>query len=159
MMENNSAWLKLAEGETLETLPLFIKEIIALQKTKEEFTTALAACAIGALHSALKESGLVLSEEGIEDVLFIFLRHWWNLQSSPYLRFTDFEAMLIPGSDADFDKTIPEFAWKNVQSQAKAIMDNLHNPMLSDLKISVMYEQWLQKIIDGEIPYGYRIEE
>lgn len=63
----------------------------------------------------------------------------------------DYENMLFPQYRSHFTKTISASIWRHLQSEAKK---NLAEPR----GVSEVRAHW-QSIVDGRVPFGYRVEE
>ena len=67
------------------------------------------------------------------------------------LRLIDYDNMLYPQYECDFDKVIDETTWKLLQEKAKEKLERVTDAHPNVIK------HW-QSIVDGEIPFGYNIK-
>lgn len=82
---------------------------------------------------------------------------WWELAEhltsfKRPCRILDFNNMLYPQYQDDFEKRISQNAFEHLQTEAKKMLGNEQRAR-ADLK-----KHW-QSIVDGKIPFGYTVEK
>ena len=71
--------------------------------------------------------------------------------SETALKLIDYDNMLYPQYECDFDKVIDEALWKTLQEKAKEKLEKVPDAHPNVIK------HW-QSIVDGEVPFGYKIK-
>ena len=62
----------------------------------------------------------------------------------------DYDDMLYPQYDDKFDKTINTHTFNTLQNEAKKLLEDTAHP--------VVKAHW-QSIVDGVVPFGYKIKD
>lgn len=155
-MKVHEEWYKEAENQTLETLPDFLKKLS--ENYEHDYGTtchALGAAAVAAAY-AMNESpasygGITGFQAGA--VMWSFIRNWNYKSNKCGLKIFNYDNMLYPQYEDDFEKTIDKDVWKLIQEEALSLLRNS-----SDFASNNVVNHW-KSIIDGNIPFGYKIEE
>lgn len=154
-MKEQEQWYKDAKEVRAESLHFFINHLI--NDYEHDYGTichAIAAASIAAAHAVNRSS----SEGGITGfqagaVMWEFIQHWGVFPSNALLKIQDQSDMLYPQNVGKFT-TISKSTWKELQKRA-------NNKLAFTTKDEVHEEvsdHW-QSIADGEVPFGYSIEE
>ncbi len=138
-------------GHTLDELPTFITTMMNESLGYGSVCCAVAASAIAAAWTANKHEhgGITGFQAGA--VMWEFVRQWNYKSNKIGLSITDYDHLLFPQYEADFDKTISPAQWKLLQKEAE---DNL----ATDRAVGVVRSHW-QSIVDGVIPFGFSVKE
>lgn len=94
------------------------------------------------------EFGLTGFQAGF--VMWDFIHDWQYRGNECGLRIIDFDKMLYPQYDYQFEKTISKDTWEALQRRAKEELedrDSLHPNV----------EAHMQSIADGKVPFGYTV--
>jgi hypothetical protein len=143
-------WYEDAKGQTLATLPEFLRHLS--EDYGHDYGTichAVSASAIAAA-SALNASpcgGITGFQAGC--VMWSFIQHWMHLEGA--MKLVEYDNMLYPQYAHKFAPTISKEIFASLQKQAReklAKADGAHPNVLA---------HW-QRIVDGEVPFGYEIE-
>ena len=121
--------------------------------TKQELDVCVDAMK-AAMLTEMAKMGKNRSFEDEGEIMWHLIRRFTNKEDSPYLKILDFSAMLSPLGDEISELTIPSWAWLNVKFRAQQIMDYTKE---KDYKLAPMVKAHLEKILNDEIPYGYRV--
>jgi len=121
----------------------FVLKVEDLTEIKEQLEPedAAALIAMCAFRASLNDA-----EEG--RALWRFIRYITEIEMP--LQIVDFTGMLFPGNEAYYSKSLTPTAFKMIQQQA-ALM--IANEKYDDEE----HKEWLQKIADGQMPYGYSV--
>ena len=68
------------------------------------------------------------------------------------MQIIDFTAMLFPNNEEYFKREMPVVAYELIQKAAQQMLDK------KDYQ-NEEHKQWLEAIVKGEIPYGWKIKE
>jgi len=143
-------WYEEAKPLTLETLPEFLRKLS--EDYEHDYGTichALAAGAIGTMWALNKTEQGGITGFQASCIMWSFIAKWMHYEEP--LRLVKFGEMLYPQYDHHFDPTITESTWKWLQEQAKK---NLEKGGGSDN----VKKHW-QSIVDGRVPFGYRVKD
>lgn len=107
--------------------------------------------------AALATSWYLSNEFGITGfqagfVMWDFIRDWNFSNNKCGLKIIDYDDMLYPQYDYEFEKTISRETFKELQKQAE---ENLINEKY--VHPNVVYH-WLS-IVGGKVPFGYKIKD
>ena len=108
----------------------------------------------GAMLTEMAKMGKNRSFEDEGEIMWAYIRRATRKEDSPYLKILDFSAMLSPLGEEICELTMPEWAWENIKNRAQQIMDYTKE---KDYNLAPMVKTHLEKILNDEIPYGYRI--
>ena len=81
--------------------------------------------------------------------LWRFIRYMTEIQMP--LKIVDFTYMLFPGNEKYYANILTPTAFNIIQRQASAMLENNN---YEDEK----HKKWLEKIANGQMPYGYSLE-
>ena len=143
-------WYKQGEGMTLDKLPEFINHL--LNDYTHDYGTICHAIAAGTVATAWAmnndpHGGITGFQAGA--VMWEFVRNWMH-EDGP-MKLVRYDNMLYPQYDDNFDKVISKETFEYLQEKAK---ENLER---GEAHPSVM-AHW-QSIVDGNVPFGYKIKE
>lgn len=85
-------------------------------------------------------------------VMWDFIRYWNFYNNKCGLKIIDYDDMLYPQYDYKFEKTISIETFKELQKEAK---ENLKNTKSAHPNV---VSHW-KSIVDGKVPFGYKIED
>lgn len=108
--------------------------------------------------AALAVSWYLASEFGITGtqagyVMFDFIRDWQYRSNKSGLKIVDYDKMLYPQCEHDFQKTIYPWTWDTLQAEAKMLLENDGKTTHPDV-----VKHW-ESIVAGNIPFGFTIKE
>lgn len=83
-----------------------------------------------------------------------FIKDWMFTSNRCGLKIVDYDEMLFPQYEHKFEKTINEDTWERLQKEAKYLLEHEVDEFTSDHVI----EHW-KSIVNGEIPFGYKVKE
>jgi len=156
LSENPQDWFEAGKVQTIETLPVFISNLMNREHTQQSLAIALTSCATGAIMAALEISKRTLSKEEHNEVFWTFIREFGNRQNSPYLRLQDMEGFLYPDADSTFEKVIPRSAMTRISAFAENTLKYITE---NNVKVDDNIREHMQKVADGFTPYNYSIIE
>lgn len=151
-MHLEKEWFAEAKKQTLRTLPKFLRKLAKYNHDYGTICHALSAGAVGATYALnrSKHGGITGFQAGF--VMWGFIRQWYKNQNKTGMRLVDYDNMLYPQYEKNFDKIIDPEHWEALQKEAKTQLETETNAH------PAVIEHW-QKIVNGEIPFGYRVEE
>jgi hypothetical protein len=143
-------WYNDARNQRTDTVAEFITRL--MNDYEHDYGTvchALAACAIAAASSADKEEqgGITGFQAGA--VMWQFIQKWMH-EDGP-MRLVKYDKMLYPQYEDDFDKTLSGHTWEWLQNKAG---EKLQDPGGAHPAVAA---HW-QSIVDGTVPFSYRVE-
>lgn len=114
-------WLDRASKATIETLPNFLKEIT--ENYQHDYGTICHAMAIAAIASARAinaspQGGITGFQAGA--IMWEFIREWNYSGNKTGLKLVDYDNLLYPQYEDEFEKAISSGVWENLQKEAKA---------------------------------------
>jgi hypothetical protein len=163
-MKVHEQWYIDAGKVTLETLPEFLRHLT--EDYKHDYGTICRAIAAGAVatawaidHSSV--GGITGFQAGA--VMWEFITHWMSEYKDKPLKLVNYENMLFPQYEDKFDTTISPDTWQYLQKEARRMLDNkpekegVYEVDHSQAHPAVR-KHW-QSIVDGKVPFGYRVRE
>lgn len=150
--ERYEKWYTEAKKQTIETLPAFMKKILNEPQDYGSIVEAIAACAIGAAWAAdHSDSGGITGFQG-SGVMWRFVQSWMCLQDSCGLKLIDYDKMLYPQYEDEFTKkTINKETWNAMRKKAAELW-------LEGSGAERVRDHW-HSIMEGNVPFGYQVEE
>lgn len=151
---NEKQLYKEAIEQTPETIGDFVmKTMCDYPHDYGSVCVAVAACALAGVYAAngLPQGGITGYQAGF--VMWEIVRQLNYRGNKCGLRMIDYDDMLFPQYAHKFEKTISIDTWKLLQEEAKRRLeeDSTHaHPAVID--------HW-KSIVDGVVPFGYKIEE
>jgi hypothetical protein len=145
-------WYKQAEdGMSMDKLPEFLRHLT--EDYIHDYGTICHALSAGAVATCwamnrTKQGGITGFQSSF--IMWGFIRNWL-LDSDGPMRLVRYSHMLFPQHDHDFAQTISADIWKWLQEEAQK---KLGEPGGADH----VRAHW-QSIVDGVVPFGYRVEE
>ena len=145
------SWYSEAAKQTVETLPAFIK-MLNEYPDHDYNTTAYAtsAATLGASWAMAEYYGITGFQAGC--IMWEYIQNWGLSYKNKPLRIVNYDDMLYPMYNYKFT-TIDIRTWKWVQERAKELYND-GNCVACDSVI----DHW-KSIIDGKVPFGYRVME
>lgn len=151
-MHLEKEWYKEAEEQTTDTLNSFINHI--MNDYEHNYGTichALSACALATIYACNKaeQGGITMFQASM--VMWGIVRQLLYPDNKCGLRMIDYDDMLYPQYDDKFDKTIDSYTFNALQNEAKELLekDSAHPHVIA---------HW-QSIVDGVVPFGYKIKD
>jgi len=132
---------------TLEELPKFLQHLVYdYQHDYGTICHAIAAGALATIHAMSRagSGGITLFQAGL--IMWVIIRKL-SLFKGP-LKIIDYDEMLYPQHEEDFDKTIKPHVWEYLQTEAKKKLEQYPD--------SACRTHW-ESIINGIAPFGYRV--
>lgn len=145
-------WYKEAKNQTLKTLPKFIDGLIT--NYKHDYGTLCHSVVAGML-ATLESMNKYVGLSGYQ-VSTIGLMVLQNLNSGLKHNKTEFKIinyddLLYPQYEEKFDKTISNETWLKLQEEAKRLLE--------ENKCCVSVKKHWESIVNGEVPFGFKIED
>lgn len=151
-MHLEKEWYKEAGEQTMDTLNSFISHI--MNDYEHDYGTvchAFAACALATIYACDKteQGGITAFQSSM--VMWKIVRQLLYPNNKCGLRMINFDDMLYPQCDYKFDKTINSHSFNTLQNEAKKLLekDSAHPHVIA---------HW-QSIVDGAVPFGYKIKD
>lgn len=151
-MHLEKEWYKEAGEQTMDTLNGFINHI--MNDYEHDYGTvchAFAACALATIHACneTEQGGITGFQSSM--VMWEIVRQLLYPNNKCGLRMINFDDMLYPQCDYKFDKTINSHSFNTLQNEAKKLLEK-------DSAHPLVMEHW-QSIVDGVVPFGYKIKD
>lgn len=112
---------------------------------------AIAQASLAVAWQLAGEFGINLSQAGF--VMFDFIRDWAYRSNKSGLEIIDYDKMLYPQYEHNFQNIITNHTWNALQSEAKMMLEKY-----SDSVDPKLVEHW-KSIADGNVPFGYSVKE
>lgn len=87
-------------------------------------------------------------------VLWEFVRRWMHFEGP--LKLVTYKNMLYPQYKNEFNKTISKEAWKYLQTEAQ---NNLNKVTKGKINASSNVIKHWESIVNGKVPFGYKVSE
>lgn len=142
-------WLKEAKNQTLETLPEFINHLA--KDYEHDYGTSIkatVAAMLGTFYAFNKIEGFTGFQVGF--IPWFMIDEFWG-ESTVGRKVINFENMLYPQYEEDFDKVISKETFKKLQREAFKLL-------YEDRMASVVKEH-VKSIAAGKVPFGYKIKD
>ena len=157
-MHLEKEWFEKAKHvETPEELINFINHV--MNDYDHDYGTlvhAISACSIAAAWTANKMlgsyGGITAFQAGC--VMWDFIRQWEFPYNKTGLKIVDYDNMLYPQYEHEFEKTIRKEVWYELQKEA---LENLTTKDCEFCSPRVV-EHW-KSIADGKVPFGYVVSD
>ncbi len=145
-------WTAKAKICTLETLPDFIREMT--ENYEHDYGTSCYIAAIAAIAAARaishsSQGRIAATQVGI--ITHLFIMGWRYADNKTGLHLIDYDDLLYPQYEDKHEKTIDKVVWASIRDCAKELMKDAD-------KGTQDYQHW-QSILDGVVPFGYKVEE
>ena len=152
------SWFDESWNVTRETLPDYISKIMdEYSFDYGSYVYAVTACALATAHACGKElSGFQASYVGLQ-----FVYQWTYSHVKSGISVRNWDDMLYPQYADEFCNTIPKHTWKRLQKEAKERIAN-YKRSIDDQSARYIHPDVLnhwQSIVDGKIPFGYKVSE
>jgi hypothetical protein len=145
---------KEAQEQTIETLPGFINSVMdGYVHDYNTIGSAIAAVAIAAATAANRhESGGITGfQAGF--VLWNFIFNWSYENNKCGMKLLDYDKFLLPQYESEFERVISESTWEKLQEEAKERLEN------NDGYAVKTVIKHLKSVVDGNVPFGYKIKK
>ena len=154
-MHLEKEWFEEAKKQTLETLPAFINHV--MNDYAHDYGTvchAISACAIAAARAANECDGACGGITGFQSgfIMWDFVKEWSYPRNKTALKIIDYDKMLYPQYEHNFQKTMSKELWECIQKAAKEKLSEKEKHVHPHV-----VAHW-ESIVDGQIPFGYTIE-
>ena len=150
-MGEQEKWYDQAKKVTTLTLPAFIKHLT--KDYEHDYGTiahAVTAAGLAAMMAVVKEYPIEAQQANF--IMWTFIYQWMYPQNKCGLAMLNYDNLLFPQMESQFDKIIPAEVFKVLQDQAKDLLENGED-IHEDVKAH------LQSIIDGQPPFGFKIAD
>ena len=149
-MHLEKEWYKEAGEQTMDTLNSFINHI--MNDYKHDYGTichTLSACAVATIYACNEQCGITMFQASA--VMWNIVRQLLYSNNRSSLKIIDYDDMLYPQYDDKFDKTIDSYTFNALQNEAKKLLEkgSAHPLVIA---------HW-QSIVDGVVPFGYKIKD
>lgn len=145
-------WYKDARKMTLEELPEFLRHLT--EDYEHDYGTICHAMSAGSIATmwAINKSpsgGITGFQAGA--IMWEFVRNWSYEHNKTGLKLVDYDNMLYPQYEDNFEKTITTDTWEALQKEAK---EKLKEPS----GVEEVRNHW-KDIVAGVIPFGYTLRD
>ena len=152
-MHLEDEWFQQANKQTIDTLPQFINHL--MNDYSHDYGTichAITAAAIAAAYAAdaTPQGGITGFQASF--IMWDFIRHWMYKSNMCGLKLINYDKMLYPQYEYQFDKTINQGTWTQIQEEAAKLLAKNKNA------VPEVVAHW-QSIVDGKLPFGFTIKE
>ena len=136
-----------------DDLTAFLKDVT------ENYNIGYGAAPCAMAQAALATAWFLSSEFGITGfqasfVMWDFIRDWLFSNNECGLRLVNYDDMLYPQYERQFQKTISSSTWEQIQSAAKKLLEE-HDEIPAHPAVQA---HW-QSIADGKVPFGYTVSD
>ena len=151
-MNLETEWYKMAEKQTYESIPYFVNRIVhGFDHDYGTICHAIAASGLAMVEALAEEEGITGFQFGM--IMWMLIKHGWYPSNETGMQLIDFDKMLWPQEAHRFEKTIPKATFENLQKMAKRKLDEANGTEADEV-----IDHWIS-IVDGKVPFGYKIEE
>lgn len=152
-MNVHEKWYKEAEHITIKNLPKFIKKLT--ENYNHDYGTichAMAAAAIATVYAINKSDVGYITGFQSGAIMWEFIKHWGSIKGPA--RLLKMENMLYPQYEKNFKKISKDTAkWLREEAQKK-LKEHISSNNIIHPDVKTHWE----KIIDGWIPFGLKVE-
>ena len=152
-MKPQIEWFERAKGiKSIKEFSAFAKELLV--DTSHDYGTichAIGALTIAAGWMGSYMHGITGFQAGC--VMWDFIRQWEYRRNECGLKIVDYDNMLYPQYQDRFEKTIKPSQFKKMQEVAAKRLEESHLMAHPDV-----IKHW-QSIVDGIVPFGYKVTE
>ena len=154
-MNLHEEWFKQArEIQTADELATFVDHM--LNGYYHDYGTvchAIAACTLASAWLGAHTEGITHFQAGF--VMWDFIHQWMKPNNKCGLKLIDYDHMLYPQYQYEYEKTISKDVFESLQKEAKRLLDTKR----TDIPASpAVLDHW-QSIVNGKVPFGYTIAE
>lgn len=153
LAEIRAKWNERARTITFAELPDFLDELRTYTHDYSTCVYAMSAAAVASCRALNATLGITGFQAGC--VMWEFIKEFMGYRDEP-LRLVHYETMLYPQYERNYDRVISGDTWAWLQAQAKAKIEKAHDECQT-IHGDVL-GHW-QSIVDGVVPFGYRVEE
>ena len=148
-------WFKEAKEQTIATLPTFIDHVMNdYDHDYETIVHAISACALAAAWAANKheQAGITGFQAGF--VMWNFIKEWMYDDNRTGLKIVDYDKMLYPQYENEFDKVIPNSVFESLQEAAQTNLNEVEQGREAHPEV---IKHW-KRIVAGNVPFDYKIK-
>ena len=148
-------WNKGCECKSIEDIASLIAEV----EKKFNYDYGVAPRSIGAVCASLAEylcGSMGLTGFQASVAMWDFIQLFIYRHNQCGLRMVDYDNMLYPQYEYKFEKTISRETWNNIVKTAKEYLEEYKNK--ANNASSGVVNHW-KSIVDGNVPFGYKIED
>ena len=146
------SWFEMAREQTLETLPRFIYRLLyGYYHDYGTIVHAISACALAAIYAADKTPNGSITGFQSSFVMWDIVQQMCFKDNKCGLKIINYDDMLYPQYEERFEKTVESTTWENLQKEAKNLLE-------TEKGAECVREHW-QSIVNGVVPFGYKVEE
>ena len=147
-------WYVEAKDITIDELPIFINHLI--NDYEHDYGTICHALAAGAIATILAmnkepQGGITGFQAGA--VTWEFIRHWIITNNKTALKLVNYDKMLYPQYEHNFQKTISKDIFEALKKESQQLIDKAQGQTHPSV-----YDHW-QKIVNGGVPFGYTVSD
>ena len=145
-------WFEMAQEQTLETLPCFIYKL--LYGYFHDYGTivhAISACALATIYAANKTPNGSITGFQASYVMWDIVQQMCFKGNKCGLKIINYDDMLYSQYEERFEKTIESITWEELQKEAKNLLE-------TEKGAEYVRAHW-QSIVNGVVPFGYKVEE
>jgi hypothetical protein len=152
-MNVHTEWYELAKKQTIESLPEFANKI--LDGYIHDYGTichAISAISIASAWAANAHPNAGITGFQAGAVMWEFIKNWTYTSNKTGLIIVDYDKMMYPQYEDDFQKTISENTFKNMQKECAKLLaetERAHPEVVN---------HW-QSIVNGIVPFGYVVKD
>lgn len=147
----HEAWYAEACTMTLDKLQEFLRMMLATRPdSKLGIYHAFVAGALATIVAMATANAQPLTAQASDRVMFIFITRWKGIVGP--IKLLRFESMLYPALKSSFDSVISPEIWGYLQSRAQRLL-------LDPKQRSRTWREHWTRIVTGEIPFGWKLEE
>lgn len=150
-------WFEEAKKQTLDTLPTFVDHV--MNDYAHSYGTvchAVSACALAAAWAANRAKGACGGITGFQAgfVMWDFIKQWNYPSNECGLKIVDFDNMLYPQYNDNFQRILSKSTWEALQTAARKHLESA-KPLGTHPDVLAHWES----IVSGNIPFGYTVEK
>lgn len=145
-------WFEMAQEQTLETLPSFIYKLLyGYYHDYGTIVHAISACALATIYAANKTPDARITGFQAGFVMWDIVEQMHFKDNKCGLKIINYDNMLYPQYEERFEKTIEFTIWEQLQKEAKNLLE-------TEKGAECVRAHW-QSIVNGVVPFGYKVEE
>lgn len=156
-MHIEKEWFEQARKQTIETLTDFMNHVMG--DYVHDYGTichAVSACAIAAVYAANHHPSGGITVFQAFGVMWDIIRQLNFRFNKCGMKLVDYDDMLYPQYESNYDKTISPAAWKSLQEAAKEKIEE--DEKEGGFASPEVVQHW-ESIVNGTVPFGYKVKE
>lgn len=147
-------WYERAKEQTLDTYEDFVEEILSYDHDYGTICHALTAIAIAMIWVVERAGNYGLTGFQGSCIMWEFIKNWSYTDNKTGLKLLDYDKLLYPQYEENFEKIITRDTWKALQNEA---IEKLYSSRGSEVHHKVR-DHWIS-IIRGEVPFGFKVKD